>query len=118
MPHKFRELKVWQKGMDLAVEAYPFSGEFPKDEMFGLTSQIKRAANSVPLNIAEGAGFRTNPEFAQFLGIAMRSCNEVETAAELAVRFGCKTRQEADSLNADANEVASMLVGLIRSLSR
>jgi len=77
---------------------------------------MRRAANSVPLNIAEGAGCRTDPEFAQFLGIAFRSCNEVVTAAELAVRLGYVARSKADVLIAEVDEVASMLVGLTRKL--
>jgi four helix bundle protein len=118
MPHKFRELKVWQKAMDLAVDVRRFSQEFPKDEQFILTSQIRRAANSVPLNIAEGAGCRTDAEFAQFVGVAYRSCNEVMTAAELAVRLGYVAREMADSLVTEVDELGGMLIGLTRSLSK
>lgn len=102
--------------MDLMVVVHQFSRDFPKDEQFALTSQIRRAVNSVPLNIAEGAGCRTNPEFAQFLGIAFRSCNEVATAVELAVRLRYVTRDKADVLVAEIEELGSMLIGLMRKL--
>jgi len=114
MPHRYKELKVWQKGMDLAEDVHRFSRAFPKEEMYSLTSQIGRAANSVPLNIAEGAGCRTDPEFAQFLGFAFRSCHEVATAAELAVRFGYVARAIADGMIAQAEELANMLYALMR----
>ena len=116
MPHRYKELKVWQKGMDLAEEVHRFGQAFPKHEVYSLTSQIGRAANSVPLNIAEGAGCRTDPEFAQFLGFAFRSCHEVGTAAELAVRFGYVSRNTADAMIAQAEEVANMLYALMRRL--
>ena len=102
--------------MDLAADVYSFSRTFPKEEQYVLTSQIRRGANSVPLNIAEGAGCRTDPEFAQFLGIAFRSCNEVVTAAELAVRLRYVTRDKADVLIAEIEELGSMLIGLMRKL--
>ena len=116
MPHRYRELKVWQKGMDLAVEARRFSKAFPRDEQYVLTSQIRRAANTVPLNIAEGAGCRTDKEFAQFLGIAFRSCHEVCTAAELAVRFEYVDTAAAQSVVRPAEELANMLYALMQKI--
>lgn len=82
--HTFRKLKVWQRGMDFVTEVYKVSASFPQTEQFGLTSQIRRAANSIPLNIAEGAGCGSNPEFQRFLSYALRSDYEVMTALEIA----------------------------------
>jgi four helix bundle protein len=116
VPHRFRELMVWQKAMDLAVGVYHFSRSFPKDEQFILGSQIRRAANSVPLNIAEGAGCRTDKEFAQFLGVAFRSCHEVATAAELAMRLGHVDLKSMQEIAVATDEVTNMIFGLMRKL--
>lgn len=116
MPHRYQDLMVWQRGMDLAVNVYQFSRAFPKEEQYALTSQIRRAATSVPLNIAEGAGCRTDPEFAQFLGFAFRSCHEVSTAAELAVRLGYVSREDAERLKGPIEELTNMLFSFIRRL--
>jgi hypothetical protein len=67
--HNYKELKVWQKAMDVVVTVYELTRSFPKDELFGLTSQLRRAAVSIPLNIAEGAGCNSDLEFARFLDI-------------------------------------------------
>jgi four helix bundle protein len=107
---------VWQKAMDLAVDVYRFSRSFPKDEQFILGSQIRRAANSVPLNIAEGAGCRTDKEFAQFLGVAFRSCHEVQTAAELATRMGHVEMKASQAVIGATEELSNMLFGLMRKL--
>ena len=75
----FKELKVWQKAIDLVTEIYTKSQEFPKEELYGLTSQIRRSAVSIPSNIAEGCGRKTNKDFANFLGISLGSAFELET---------------------------------------
>jgi len=116
MPHKYRDLMVWQKAMDLATDVHRFSRAFPKEEMYSLTSQISRAANSVPLNIAEGAGCRLDTEFVQFLGFSFRSCHEVYTAAELAVRFGYVDMDAAERVVSKAEELARMLYALMRKI--
>ena len=77
MPFKFEKLKVWQKGVDLSDAVHQLAKSFPKDELYILTSQIKRAVDSISLNIAEGSTGQTNPEFRRFLGIALRSNIEV-----------------------------------------
>lgn len=82
-----KDLKVWQECMDLVVEVYEMVKSFPKDEIFGLTSQIKRAAVSVPANIAEGAGRRGAKEWKRFLSIAQGSLSELETHLELSHRL-------------------------------
>ncbi len=76
--HKFKELSVWQKSRTLVKDIYDLTKSFPNEEIYGLTSQIRRATVSIPTNIAEGAGRRTNPQFANFLDIALGSAIEVE----------------------------------------
>ena len=83
-----KELKVWQESMDLVVSVYQEVSSFPKDEMYGLTSQIKRAVVSIPSNIAEGAGRQSRAEFIRFLYIALGSASELETQIEIAFRLG------------------------------
>ena len=77
--HNLKELKIWSKAMDLAVDVYKATSNFPNDERFGLISQLRRAAVSIPSNIAEGAGRNSNKEFCNFLGIANGSSYEVQT---------------------------------------
>src|SRR5712692_4805031 len=82
-----RDLIAWQKSMDLVVAVYEITKSFPKEELYGLTSQIRRAAVSIPANIAEGQGRRSKPEFRQFLGNARGSLLELDTHLGLALRF-------------------------------
>jgi four helix bundle protein len=88
MAFKFEKLIVWQKSLDLSDEVNQLTKTFPKDEIYVLASQIKRAADSVSLNIAEGSTGQTNPEFGRFLGIALRSNIEVVSCLYLAQRRG------------------------------
>jgi len=85
MNHK--DLNVWKKSMDLAVLIYDLTNAFPNDERFGLTSQMRRAAVSIPSNIAEGAARKSDKEFLQFLSIALGSLSELETQYILAIRI-------------------------------
>jgi four helix bundle protein len=84
----YRELRVWQGGMDLEVECYQLTKGFPKDELFHLTSQIRRAASSIPANIAEGYGRGHRGEYIQFLRISQGSLKELETHLLLSARVG------------------------------
>jgi len=77
--HNFRELKIWNKSMERPTEMYKATSNFPSEEKYGLTSQMRRCAVSIPSNIAEGAGRNSNGEFRQFLGIGNGSCFELET---------------------------------------
>lgn len=115
--HRFRELKVWQRAMSFVTEIYKVSGGFPRSEQFGLTSQLRRAACSIPLNIAEGAGAGSNAEFRRFLSFALRSTYEVMTALEIAQRLTYCSPEKVQPLQSEANEIAAMIVGLSRSLS-
>ena len=91
--HKFRELKVWQRGMDFVTGIYRISSGFPRDEQFGMINQIRRAAISIPLNIVEGAGAGSDKEFQRFLSFALRSTYEVMSALEIAERLGYCTAE-------------------------
>ena len=110
----YRDLEVWKKSIDLAEAICRASGAWPPEERFGLTSQIRRAAASVPANIAEGAERRGTREFLRFLSIAQGSLAEVETFLVLAGRLGYATMGE--DLETRAAEIGRMLSGLTRSL--
>lgn len=114
--HRFRELKVWQRAMDFVTEIYRSSAGFPRSEQFGLTSQIRRTASSIPLNIAEGAGASSNAEFRRFLSYALRSTYEFMTALEIAQRLTYCSPDKTQVLLTEADEIAAMIVGLSRSL--
>jgi four helix bundle protein len=88
MVKSFRDLDVWRLGLDLAEATYQCTSSFPKSELFGLTAQMRRAAVSIPSNIAEGRARSSTKEFLQFLSIALGSLAELETQFELAVRLG------------------------------
>ena len=116
MAHNFRELKVWARAMEYVTAIYTLTKTYPKDELYGLTSQTRRAATSVALNIAEGSGGSSNAEFIRFLEMARRSVYEVITALEIAQRLGyCKSEQIAP-LAKEADEIAAMISGLIKKL--
>ena len=108
--HIFRKLKVWQRAMDFVAEIYKTSAGFPRSEQFGLTSQIRRAATSIPLNVAEGAGSGSNSEFQRFLSYALRSSYEVMTALEIAQRLGYCSTDTTQALLSEADEIAAMTV--------
>ena len=114
--HRFRKLKVWQRSMDFVTKIYQGSNEFPRFEQFGLTSQIRRAAISIPLNIAEGAGASSNREFQRFLNYALRSTYEVMSALEIAQQLGYCMNDKQELLVDEADEIAAMIVGLSRKL--
>jgi len=115
-PKSYRDLEVWKKSIELAETVYRLSSLFPSEEKFGLTSQIRRAATSVPANIAEGAERHGTGEFLQFLGIASGSLAEVETFLTLAERLGMATSAQTARPLEQAAEVGRMLNGLKRSL--
>ncbi len=112
--HNYKELKVWQKAMDFVVAVYALTRRFPKDELFGLTSQLRRAAVSVSLNIAEGAGRESDAEFARFLDIALGSAYECIVGLIIAQRLGYCDVKESNALVEQAEEIARMLTGLLK----
>jgi four helix bundle protein len=112
-----RDLIVWRKSMDLVVLVYKATEGFPRHEVYGLTSQIRRAASSVPANIAEGQGRRSKAEFTQFLGNARGSLLELDTHLELALRLNYLTQTQYERINLQLVEVSKILNGLLRSLT-
>lgn len=113
----FRDLILWQKAMSLARDTYKLSQEFPKAEAFGLLSQIRRSAVSIPSNIAEGHGRLTDIQFRHFLGNARGSLCELQTQLELAHSLGYLNERSWSQLAARGDEVARLLNGLISALS-
>jgi len=116
--HNFRNLKIYQRAINFAVEIYKTSKLFPKYELFGLTSQIRRAATSISLNIAEGSGNKSEKEFQRFLEIALRSDYEVMSTLEIAFRLKYCNKSDFDRLLAESDEIAAMIVGFSKSLGR
>ena len=108
------DLDVWKLSMDLVENIYKLSAQFPKEEMYGLTSQIRRAAVSVPSNIAEGASRQGNKEFVQFLYISLGSLSEVETQIMLAKRLNFVSN--IDIILKEITTIKKMLNGLIRNV--
>ena len=114
----YRDLETWQTAMDLVAEIYRVTKVFPKDELYSLTSQLRRAAVSVPSNIAEGQGRDSTKEFLHHLSIAHGSLCEVETQLLIAQRLEYLTREDADRLASLAASVGRLINGLSRSLRR
>lgn len=112
----FKKLKVWQKGHNLTLALYRATARFPKEEMYGLTSQIRRSATSVPANIAEGRGRDTPNDLARFLQIALGSASELEYHLLLAHDLGFLNEAEYVRFSGGATEVKRMLASLIRKL--
>ncbi len=117
MAFKFEKLKVWQKAVDLSDNIDQLSKQFPKDELFILTSQIKRAADSVSLNIADGSTGQSNPEFKRFLGYALRSDIEVVGCLFLAQRRKYVNGEVFLKLYTDCEEILVMINALRSSLN-
>ena len=118
MLKNYRELKVWQRSYQLCLEIYKITKRFPNEERYGLTSQIRRAAVSVPSNIAEGYGRKTTPEYIRFLYIAYGSNCEMETQILLSGDLGYIKTGEWQILREGIREVERMLKGLIKSLEK
>ena len=114
-PRTHKDLEVWKQSLDLAERVYSVTGSFPKEEVYGLTVQMRRSAISVPSNIAEGAARGSKKEFAQFLYISLGSLAELETQFIMAGRLGFTSDQ---SLMGKIEQVRKMLLGLIRFLKR
>jgi four helix bundle protein len=115
--YSHRDLIVWKKSMDLVDRIYRVSSDFPEHERFGLTSQIRRAAVSIPSNIAEGRVRKTTKDFIQFLHIASGSVAELETQIEIALRQKWMRAKEHGEIMSLASEIGKMLVSLISSLN-
>ena len=115
-PHE--KLDVWKKAIDFVVAVYKATDDFPKDERFGLISQLRRAAVSIPANIAEGAGRKSYKEFAHFLSNSQGSASEVDTELLIANRLGYIEQAKYLELRASLDEIGRMLTGLSQHLDR
>ena len=116
MLRNYKDLKVWKKSYSLCLAIYQITGTFPNDEKYGLTSQARRSAVSVPSNIAEGYGRRTTADYVRMLYIAYGSLCELETQILLSGDLGYISDIELHRLTTDISEVERMLKGLTRSL--
>jgi four helix bundle protein len=113
----YHQLEIWNRAMDYAVNVYRFTANLPPDEKYNLASQLRRAAASAPLNIAEGSGAATNVEFARFLGYAYRSLKELITGLELSQRlYPSLNEQVTVALIDEGNQISKMVYSLIRKL--
>ena len=112
----FKDLKIWQKGMDIAEKCYFLTKTFPKDELYGMVQQIRRSAVSIPANIAEGYGRRYTGEYLRFLNIAQGSINELETHLILSERVGLCEEKEIETIISLLTEESKMMITLIKKL--
>jgi four helix bundle protein len=116
MTQSFRDLALWQRSMQLTLAIYKLTQVFPREEQFGLISQLRRAAVSIPSNVAEGQGRNNILEFRQFLGIARGSLCELQTQLEIARELGFGDQKLIDEAESLSHEVRKMLFGMLNSL--
>lgn len=114
--HDFKKLKVWEKSIDLVINVYTLTEEFPRQEKYGLISQIQRAAVSITCNISEGCGKGTKKDFKRFLNIAVGSANEVENLLIISNRLDYMDDSDFKILNEKVVEINRMLKGLGKTL--
>ena len=117
MSASYQNLVAWRKAMDLVTDVYKVTGAFPKEELYGLTSQLRRAAVSVPSNIAEGQGRKGDGEFKHFLRLSLGFLMEVETQFMISERLGYVKPDSAQTLLRETGELGRILNGLIKSLT-
>jgi len=113
-----KDLDVWRKSIELVTSIYQITSSFPKEELYGLTSQIRRAAVSIPSNIAEGAARNHDNEFRQFLYIALGSGAELETQLTISKELGFLSDEKSQELMNELNSISKMLQGLIKSINK
>ncbi|HBQ50749.1 hypothetical protein A3B42_02685 [Candidatus Daviesbacteria bacterium RIFCSPLOWO2_01_FULL_38_10] len=114
--HKFRKLNVWQRSIKFVSLIYEITATFPKEEKYGLIDQIRRAAVSISLNIAEGSGAGSDAEFSRFLRMSQRSAYEVIAALEIAINLKMADKSVIDGAIEEVDQLSAMLTGLIKSL--
>ena len=112
----FKELKVWEKAIDLVTGTYLMSRDFPKEEIYGLTAQIRRSAVSIPSNIAEGCGRKTNKDFSNFLGVALGSAFEFETQQIICRNLDFISLNDFEKLESEIHHVQNMIIKLQSTL--
>ncbi len=116
--HNLKELKIWQKAIDLAVDVYKATENFPKEEKYGLTSQTRRSAVSVPSNIAEGAGRNSDKEFSHFLGISNGSSYELQTQLIISNKLNLLSDTTVEPLLYRIDEIQKMNYGFQETLKQ
>lgn len=109
-----KDLDVWKLSIEFVTEIYNLTKDFPKEEQFGLTNQIRRASVSIPSNIAEGAGRRSDKEFLQFLYISMGSIQEIDTQLLISLNLNYLTKSEYEILLTKLDQISKMISGLIK----
>ncbi len=112
----YKDLKVWQKGIEIADTIYTVTAEFPKSEQYGLAGQMRRASVSIPSNIAEGFARQHSKEYKQFLRIALGGCAELDTQLVISCRRNYITDKEFEDLAEDINHESRMLMSLINKI--
>jgi four helix bundle protein len=117
MAKSFRELLVWQKGIRLSVLVYRLSKQFPREETYGLSNEMRRAAVSIPSNIAEGAGRLNGREYRQYLGVARGSSFELQAQLTIARELGFGDIEQIREAESSCDEIGKMIFGVIRTLS-
>ena len=114
----FKELRIWQRGMDIAVNSFKLTENFPKEEKYGLSSQITRAAVSIPSNIAEGSSRRSERDYARFVEISLGSSYELETQLLIAQRLTYGNQELLSQTLLDVNDEQKMLMGFGNKLNK
>lgn len=115
--HYFKELKVWKAGIEICKTIFKLTRDFPPEEKYGLISQMTRCAVSIPSNIAEGCGRRSDREFYQFLNIALGSSFELETQIIIATEFNYLSAETSEAICSTIIEIQKMIAGLQKSLN-
>jgi four helix bundle protein len=113
----YQELNIWKRSVEMAIEIYNTSKNFPKEDLYGLTSQMRRASVSIPSNIAEGFNRYHNKEFRQFLYVNLGSCAEVETQLFIAQRLNYVDQEKASKLIKELGEIGKMINSLIKKIN-
>jgi four helix bundle protein len=106
---RYRQLRVWQRGLDLVEQVYRLTSSFPRDELFGMTSQLRRAANSIPMNVAEGNCRGTRRDYAHFVSMATGSVGELDTGLLISVRLGYANEESVRPILKEVAELGRML---------
>ena len=114
----FRDLLIWQKSMNLVTEIYQVTNSFPKEEVYGITSQIRRSSISIPSNIAEGYGRNGNNDYLRFLNISISSLFEMQTQLEISFNLKYINEIQFNKINEDSKEVERMLSSFIRKIKQ
>lgn len=112
----YKDLNIWKRSTGIVEDIYKITKNFPKEEIYGLTSQLRRSAVSIPSNIAEGFARFSNKEYKQFLFISLGSCAELSTQITIALRLGYFEKNAADKLLNEIDEISKMIMSLIKKL--